>query len=214
MSIRSIALSLLLVFCLGLVVPAARAQGANAGAPLILVLGDSISAAYGLDAGQGWVRLLEQKLKTLGAPHRVVNASVTGETTAGGLARLPGLLERHKPSVVLVELGGNDGLRALPVKAMRANLERIVELTRSAGAEPALFEMRIPDNYGASYTQAFARAFSEIARDRKVPMVPIERMHFVTDPSSFQDDGIHPGPSAQPQILDAVWPTLAPLLKR
>ena len=212
MSIRSFAL-ILLVFCLGLVTSTARAQG-TAAAPLILVLGDSISAAYGLDAGQGWVRLLEQKLKSHGAPHRVVNASVTGETTAGGLARLPGLLERHKPSVVLVELGGNDGLRALPVKAMRGNLERIVELTRGAGAEPALFEMRIPDNYGPAYTDAFARVFAEISRDRKVPMVPIERMRFVADPSTFQEDGIHPGPAAQPQILDAVWPTLAPLLHR
>lgn len=212
MSLRSIAL-VLLVFCLGVAAPLARAQGASA-TPLILVLGDSISAAYGLDAGQGWVRLLEQKLGTQGAPHRVVNASVTGETTAGGLARLPGLLERHKPSVVLIELGGNDGLRALPVKAMRANLERMIELARAAGARPAMFEMRIPDNYGPAYTQAFARAFTEIARDRDVPLVPIERMSFVTDPASFQEDGIHPGPSAQPQILDAVWPTLAPLLQR
>lgn len=212
MSIRSFAL-ILLVLCLELVTPVARAQGAAAAAPLILVLGDSISAAYGLDAGQGWVRLLEQKLRAQGAPHRVVNASVTGETTAGGLARLPALLERHKPSVVLIELGGNDGLRALPVKAMRGNLERIIELTRKAGAQPAMFEMRIPDNYGPAYTDSFARVFTEVSRDRKVPMVPIERMHFVGDPASFQEDGIHPGPSAQPQILEAVWPTLSPLLR-
>jgi len=212
MSFRSIAL-VLLVICLGITTPVARAQGAGA-APLILVLGDSISAAYGLDAGQGWVRLLEQKLTREGAPHRVVNASVTGETTAGGLARLPALLERHKPSVVLIELGGNDGLRALPVKVMRANLERMIDMTRDAGAEPALFEMRIPDNYGPAYTEAFTHAFAGIARDRRVPMVPVERMRFVSDPSSFQDDGIHPGPAAQPQILDAVWPTLAPLLQR
>jgi acyl-CoA thioesterase-1 len=212
MSIRSIAL-ILLVFCLGVVAPLARAQGANAASPLILVLGDSISAAYGLDAGQGWVRLLEQKLKAQGAPHRVVNASVTGETTAGGLARLPGLLERHRPSVVLVELGGNDGLRALPVKAMRANLERIIELTRTAGAHPAMFEMRIPDNYGPTYSESFADVFTAISRDRNVPMVPIERMRFVTDPGAFQEDGIHPGPAAQAQILEAVWPTLLPLLR-
>lgn len=212
MSFRSIAL-VLLVICLGITTPVARAQDART-TPLVLVLGDSISAAYGLDAGQGWVRLLEQKLKREGAPHRVVNASVTGETTAGGLARLPSLLERHKPSVVLIELGGNDGLRALPVKVMRANLERMIDMSRDAGAEPALFQMRIPDNYGSAYTDAFARAFTGIARDRKVPMVPIERMRFVSDPSSFQDDGIHPGPAAQPQILDAVWPTLEPLLQR
>jgi acyl-CoA thioesterase-1 len=209
---RSIAL-LVLVVCLDLVPPAARAQGAAA-SPVILVLGDSISAGYGLDAGQGWVRLLEQKLKARGAPHRVVNASVTGETTAGGLARLPALLDRHKPSVVLVELGGNDGLRALPVKAMRSNIERIVDSSRAAGAEPVLFEMRIPDNYGAAYTEAFGRAFTEISRDRKVPMVPIQLMRFVADPKYFQEDGIHPGPEAQPQILDAVWPSLAPLVQR
>lgn len=211
MSFRSIEL-VLLVFCLGLVLPVARAQSA-AVAPVILVLGDSISAGYGLDAGQGWVRLLEQKLKTHGAPHRVVNASVTGETTAGGLARLPALLGRHKPRVVLVELGGNDGLRALPVKAMRGNVERIVELSREAGAEPVLFEMRIPDNYGPTYTDAFARAFTDVARERKVAMVPFLLMRFAADPKYFQDDGIHPGPEAQPQILDAVWPTLAPLIK-
>lgn len=208
--VRSVAL-VLLVF--GLVLPVARAHGA-AGSPVILVLGDSISAGYGLDAGQGWVRLLEQKLKTRGAPHRVVNASVTGETTAGGLARLPALLERHKPSVVLIELGGNDGLRALPVKAMRGNVERIVDLSRAAGAEPVMFEMRIPDNYGPAYTQAFARAFADVASERKVTMVPISLMHFLADPRYFQEDGIHPGPEAQPQILDAVWPSLAPLIQR
>lgn len=213
MSFRSIAL-VLLVICLGITTPAARAQGAASATPLILVLGDSISAAYGLDPGQGWVRLLEQKLKHEGAPHRVVNASVTGETTAGGLARLPGLLARHKPSVVLIELGGNDGLRALPVKVMRSNLERMIEMAREAGATPAMFEMSIPDNYGPAYTASFSRAFAEVSADRKVPMVPIERMGFVSDPSSFQDDGIHPGPTAQPQILDAVWPTLEPLLQR
>jgi acyl-CoA thioesterase-1 len=207
--VRSIA-PVLLVFCLGLV---ARAQGAIA-SPVILVLGDSISAGYGLDAGQGWVRLLEQKLKTRGAPYRVVNASVTGETTAGGLARLPALLERHEPGIVLIELGGNDGLRALPVEAMRANIERIVDLSRAAGAEPVLFEMRIPDNYGPAYTQAFARAFTEVSSQRKVTMIPISLMHFVTDPKYFQDDGIHPGPEAQPQILEAVWPSLAPLIGR
>ncbi|MGH8518484.1 MAG: arylesterase [Panacagrimonas sp.] len=212
MSFRSIAW-VLLVFCLGLVLPNERAASA-ATPPVILVLGDSISAAYGLDPGQGWVRLLEQKLKAQGAPHRVVNASVTGETTAGGMARLPALLERHRPRLVLVELGGNDGLRALPVKAMRGNVERIVELTRQAGAEPVLFEMRIPDNYGATYTEAFARAFSDVARERKVAMVPFLLMRFAADPKYFQEDGIHPGPAAQPQILDAVWPTLAPLLER
>lgn len=182
-------------------------------APAILVLGDSISAGYGLDAGQGWVSLLDRKLNSQGLPHKVVNASVSGETTAGGLARLPGLLARHQPKIVLVELGGNDGLRALPVKALRTNLEQIVDLSRKAGAQPVLFEMRIPENYGPAYTQAFARTFAGVSEEREVPMVPFLLMHFAADPKFFQEDGIHPAASAQPQILDAVWPTLQPLLK-
>lgn len=191
---------------------AAKTSAPAASAPVILVLGDSISAGYGLDAGQGWVSLLEQKLKSQGSSWQVVNASVTGDTTSGGLARLPGLLERHQPKLVLVELGGNDGLRALPVKAMRANLEQIVALTRKAGATPVMFEMRVPDNYGPTYTQAFTRTFGDVSTEKKAPMVPFLLMHFASDPKSFQEDGIHPAASAQPQILEAAWPTLAPLL--
>ncbi|WP_133882887.1 arylesterase [Panacagrimonas perspica] len=181
-------------------------------APVMLVLGDSISAGYGLDAGQGWVFLLDQKLKSQGLAYKVVNASVSGETTAGGLARLPGLLTRHKPKIVLVELGGNDGLRALPVKALRSNLEQMVDLSRKAGATPVMFEMRIPENYGPAYTQAFVRTFTGVSEERKVPMVPFLLMRFASDPKFFQDDGIHPSAAAQPQILDAAWPTLQPLL--
>ena len=180
--------------------------------PVILVLGDSISAGYGLDAGQGWVHLLDQKLKSQGAAYKVVNASVSGETTAGGLARLPALLARHRPKLVLIELGGNDGLRALPVKALRGNLEQIVALSREAKATPVMFEMRIPENYGPAYTQAFAQTFTAVSQKEKVPMVPFLLMHFAADPKFFQDDGIHPSAAAQPQILDAAWPTLAPLL--
>lgn len=182
-------------------------------APVILVLGDSISAGYGLDAGQGWVFLLDQKLKSQGLSYKVVNASVSGETTAGGLARLPALLARHQPKIVLVELGGNDGLRALPVKALRTNLEQMVDLSRKAGATPVLFEMRIPENYGPAYTQAFGRTFTGVSEERKVPMVPFLLMRFASDLKAFQEDGIHPSASAQPQILEAAWPTLRPLLK-
>lgn len=191
---------------------AAKTSAPTASAPVMLVLGDSISAGYGLDAGQGWVHLLEQKLKAQGSSWQVVNASVSGDTTSGGLARLPGLLQRHQPKLVLVELGGNDGLRALPVTAMRANLDQIVALSRKAGAEPVIFEMRVPDNYGPTYTQAFARTFATVSEERKVPMVPFLLMHFVSDPKSFQEDGIHPAASVQPQILEAAWPTLSPLL--
>lgn len=180
---------------------------------MILVLGDSISAGYGLDAGQGWVHLLDQKLKSQGSRYKVANASVSGETTAGGLARLPALLARHQPKLVLVELGGNDGLRALPVKSLRSNLEQIVELSRKAGAMPVMFEMRIPQNYGPAYTQAFARTFVDVSADKKVPLVPFLLMQFVSDPTYFQEDGIHPAAPAQPQILEAAWPTIQPLLK-
>jgi acyl-CoA thioesterase-1 len=182
-------------------------------APVVLVLGDSLSAGYGLDVKQGWVHLLEQRLKSQGLPHTVVNASVSGETTAGGLARLPALLERHRPKLVLVELGGNDGLRALPIKAMRGNLERIVEISNRAGATAVLFEMRIPENYGPAYGEAFTRTFSEVAAAARVPLVPFLLADFATDATAFQDDGIHPSAAAQPRILDTIWPSLLPLLK-
>ena len=192
-----------------MLLPAASAATAT---PTILVLGDSLSAGYGLDANQGWVHLLKQKLRAEGFSHHVVNASVSGETTAGGLARLPILLDRHKPQMVLVELGGNDGLRALPVAALRKNLEQIVDLTRKSGAEPVLFEMRIPENYGATYTEAFTRAFTDIAKTKKAPLVPFLLSRFATDPAAFLDDGIHPSAKAQPVIVETVWPFLKPLL--
>jgi acyl-CoA thioesterase I len=185
-----------------------------AGKPVVLVLGDSLSAGYGLDANTGWVHLLEQKLKSQGFPHAVVNASISGETTAGGLARLPTLLDRHKPQLVLVELGGNDGLRALPVKSLRTNLERIIDTASTAGATAVLFEMRIPENYGFTYTEAFTRTFTEVAGAKKVPLVPFLLAPFATDPAAFQPDGIHPSAKVQPQILDTVWPSLEPLLRR
>lgn len=180
--------------------------------PLILVLGDSLSAGYGLDAGDGWVALLEQKLKSQALPHVVINASISGETTAGGLARLPALLDRHRPQMVLVELGGNDGLRALPIKAMRDNLERIVDSSAKAGATAVLFEMQIPANYGPAYSQQFMRTFTDVARAKKVPLVPFLLSAFATDPRAFQDDGIHPSAAAQPRILETIWPALRPLL--
>lgn len=174
----------------------------------MLVLGDSLSAAYGIPLDQGWVALLQQRLEAGGYRERVVNASVSGETTAGGLARLPALLDRHRPRWVLVELGGNDGLRALPLAELRANLRKIVALTRAAGAEPILFEMRIPTNYGPDYAEGFRASFGEVARETGAPLVPFLLGAFATDPSAFQDDGIHPSLAAQQKILDAVWPTL------
>lgn len=176
--------------------------------PVLLVLGDSLGAAYGIAAEQGWVALLQQRLDRAGYPARVVNASVSGETTAGGLARLPGLLERHRPRWVLVELGGNDGLRALPLARLRDNLRQIATLSRKAGARPVFFEMRIPTNYGAEYANGFSASFAEVARAAKAPLVPFFLGAIATDPAAFQDDGLHPTAAVQATLLDAVWPTL------
>lgn len=192
------------------------ASGARAAsdAPVILVLGDSLSAAYGIPASQGWVALLQQRLQQRGYPQRVVNASVSGETTAGGLSRLPALLDRHKPQLVLIELGGNDGLRGQPLAKLQENLARMAELSRKAGARPVLFEMRIPSNYGPKYTEGFHAAFASVASAQQAPLVPFWLAGIALDPDAFQDDGIHPTVAAQPKMLEAVWPTLEAALKR
>lgn len=182
--------------------------------PTILVFGDSLSAAYGINVDRGWVALLRERLAQAGYPHRVVNASVSGETTSGGLQRLPGALDAHHPQIVLIELGGNDGLRAQPPKKMQANLEQMVRLSRAHQAKPVIFEMRIPANYGATYGEGFHAVFGEVAKSMKLPMVPFWLGAIATDPKAFQEDGIHPTESMQPKLLDAVWPTLKPLLKK
>ncbi len=181
-------------------------------APKILVLGDSLSAGYGIDAGRGWVALLQQRLQREAYPHVVVNASVSGETTSGGLARLPAALDQHKPEIVLIELGGNDGLRGLAAKNLRENLSAMIERSRKAGARPVLFEMRIPPNYGPVYAAAFQKAFHEAAATHKTPLVPFFLAPLLDKPGMFQDDQIHPGADAQALLLDAVWPTLETLL--
>ena len=181
--------------------------------PVILVLGDSLSAGYGLDAQTGWVALLQRRLDSEAYDYRVVNASVSGDTTSGGLARLPPALDRHKPAIVLIELGGNDGLRALPLKAMHDNLARLVDLSLAAKAQVLLFEMRIPPNYGAVYSEGFTRTFGQVAAERKVKLLPFFLMPLVGVPGAFQDDGIHPAALSQPKMLDTVWPSLKPLLK-
>lgn len=182
--------------------------------PVILVLGDSLGASYGVANGAGWVSLLDQKLKSQGLPQRVVNASISGDTTAGGLARLPAALDQHKPAIVLIELGGNDGLRGSPLKQMRANLAKMADLVRAAGATPVLFEMRIPSNYGAVYAEGFFKTFGEVAQEKNAALVPFFLLPIAADTASFQDDGIHPTAEAQPKMLDAVWPTLQPLLRK
>jgi acyl-CoA thioesterase-1 len=186
--------------------------GRGAAAPTILVLGDSLSAAYGIRLEQGWVALLDARLKQEGYGHRVVNASASGETTGGALARLPRALERHRPAVVVIELGGNDGLRGLPIADVRANLDRLIRVSREGGAEVLLVGMRIPPNYGPTYTREFHALFSELAKRHKVALVPFLLDGVALDDSLMQEDGLHPNAAAQPRLLAQVWPKLEPLL--
>jgi acyl-CoA thioesterase-1 len=182
---------------------------------VILVFGDSLSAGFGLaHVEQGWVELLKTRLNTEGYGYQVVNASVSGETTAGGLARLPRALELHHPKIVILELGGNDGLRALPIAQMRANLTQMVRLATTAGAKTLLLGMRMPPNYGPEYTGQFALVFSDLARDRKLPWVPFLLTDIALSQTLLQGDDIHPNAAGQPVLLENVWPTLKPLLRK
>lgn len=185
-----------------------------AGKPVILVLGDSLSAGYGIPVDQGWVARLQHRLDAEGYGYTVVNASVSGETTVGALERLPRALERHKPALVVIELGGNDGLRGLPVTELRANLEALVSVSREAGARVLLAAVRMPPNYGPQYTEKFYAVYEGVARDLRVPWVPFFLEGIALREDLFQDDGIHPDLEAQPILLDNVWPVLKPLLKR
>jgi acyl-CoA thioesterase-1 len=204
----SIMRRLLVALCVMLLAGAADA----AAPPVILVWGDSLSSAFGLPIESGWVRLLQERLRREGYPHRVVNGSVTGETTAGGLARLPAALDRHHPQLVLIELGGNDGLRGLPLKQLRANLRAMVRRAKDAGARVALFEMRMPPNYGEAYTEGYRITFGEVARAEGAALVPFFLAKVIDEPGAFQEDAIHPSIKSQPGMLDAVWPVLHPLL--
>jgi len=190
-----------------------------AAAPTLMVFGDSISAGFGLDPGSGWVGLLDTKLKAQSSPAlknwSVVNVSVSGETTSGGLARLPAALAQYHPQMLLIELGGNDGLRGQSIAAMRANLEKMIALGAAAKAQSVLMEMRIPSNYGPMYTDQFTQTYAAVAQAQQVAMVPFFLMPLAADRARwFQDDGIHPNAAAQPLMLDAVWPTLQPLLAK
>ena len=191
---------------------AQAAAAAPAPARTILVFGDSISAGYGIRVEQGWVSLLQRKLESQGYGYRVTNASVSGETTAGGLARLPRALTVHKPGIVVIELGGNDGLRALPVTQMRANLMRMVALSREAGASVLLVGMRIPPNYGSVYTQQFHAVYDDVSRSFKIPSVPFLLNDVALNGKLMQEDGIHPNVEGQPKLLDNIWPQLAKML--
>ena len=178
----------------------------------IIVLGDSLSAGYGIKIQEGWVNLLAKRLVAEGYGYRVVNASISGETTQGGLARLPRALETHKPAVVIVELGGNDGLRGLPLKASRDNLDRIIGLSLAAQARVLLVGMIIPPNYGPRYGEEFRGMFTDLAAKYPVGFVPFLLDQVALEPGLMQADGIHPNAAGQPRMLENVWPKLKPLL--
>ena len=179
----------------------------------VLVWGDSLSAGFGLARGQGWAWLLEQKLASTKPTQNVVNGSVSGETTAGGLTRLPAALATHKPDVVILELGANDGLRGLSPQTMEKNLESMVDASQKAGARVLLVGMRMPPNYGPDYTRRYEEAFAGLARRRKLAFVPFLMEGFADKPELFQQDGIHPAPQAQGIMLDTVFKGLKPLLR-
>jgi acyl-CoA thioesterase I len=189
-------------------------QNAAASDRTILVFGDSLSAAFGIQPEQGWVALLTQRLRAQGYGYQVVNASVSGETSDGGLERLPRALQLHRPEMVILELGANDGLRGLPVTAIHANIEHMVLLSQAAGAKVLLVGIRIPPNYGPRYTESFARIFPELARQYHLPLVPFLLEGVALNPARMQADGMHPNAAGEPPILDTVWRYLQPLLKK
>jgi acyl-CoA thioesterase-1 len=179
----------------------------------ILVFGDSVSAALGVAQARGWVALLGERLKRERLDYSVVNASVSGETTAGGAARFKPALDKHRPAVVIIELGGNDGLRGMPVPAMKKNLAAMIEQSRKSGARVLLIGMRMPPNYGPQYTGDFERAFTELAKQYGTALVPFLFEDFGSGRDLFQPDGIHPTEAAQPVMLETIWKRLRPLLK-
>lgn len=200
---------LLLLLCL------APALGIAAPRPhVILVMGDSLSAAYNIDPAQGWVAQLQQRLKTSGYDYTVVNASISGETTSGGLTRLPGALKEHAPAVVIIELGANDGLRGLPIQVVRDDLSKMVGASKQAGAKVLLVGMLLPPNYGGPYTEAFSQTYKDLAEQYKLPLVPFLLMGVAEHRDLMQPDGMHPIAKAESQVLDNVWPTLKPLLRK
>lgn len=184
----------------------------NAAAGTILIVGDSISAGFGLDTRLGWVSLLEQRLEREGHDDRVINASISGDTSAGGQARLPALLTEHKPDVVIVELGGNDGLRGQPPAQLQQNLAAMIDAAKTAGAKVLLLGMQLPPNYGPRYTEAFAGVYTQLADEKQIALVPFLLEGVGGHPELMQADGLHPAAAAQQRLLDNVWPALKPLL--
>lgn len=197
-----------------LIAPVHAATSAQASKPVILVVGDSLSAGYGVAVDATWVALLERKLTREGYGYRVVNASISGDTTGGALNRLPRALELHRPHIVILELGGNDGLRGLPLKQVRANFESMLSAIKAKGAKPVLIGMRMPTNYGPEYADGFHALYGELAKKYDAPHLDFFLDKVALDPELMQADGIHPTAKAQPILLDNVWPVLRPVLKK
>lgn len=191
-----------------MVVPSALASGRT-----ILVLGDSLSAAYGLPREKGWVTLLEERLSARKFNYRVVNASISGETSAGGASRIEALLRQHRPQILILALGANDGLRGLPIEQLETNLEVIIRAARRNNTKVLLAGMHLPPNFGPAYTRRFTAVYAELARRHRTAFVPFLLEGFADRPEYFLADGIHPNAAAQPLILDRVWQALAPLLR-
>lgn len=202
-------------FSLGLIASTAPGFAAAAPAPVIVVVGDSLSAEYGLKPGEGWVALLQKRLAEQKKPHVVINASISGDTTAGGRSRLPTALRTHKPAIVIIELGGNDALRGLPLASTRDNLTAMARAATEAGAKVLIVGMQVPPNYGASYGREFAGLFEQVAAQAHAGLVPflLKGVAERTDVAEwFQPDRIHPLAKAHPQMLENVWAGLKPLL--
>jgi len=200
------------VLCLALFLLVSTLAAAQAPQRTLLVMGDSLSAAYGLAAEEGWVALLEKRLDSEKPQWRVVNASISGETTAGGASRIDAALKEHTPAVVAIELGANDGLRGLPLEHTRANLERMVAAAKQSGAKVLLIGIRIPPNYGPDYAQAFDAIYADLAKVQDTALLPFLLAPVVSDREAFLPDNLHPTAASQPKLLDHVWTQLEPLL--
>ena len=200
---RQILTSLLMLLALLWHIPAAHSAP-----PVILVFGDSLSAEYGLKRGSGWVSLMQDRLKQKGFPHRIVNASISGETTAGGAARLGAVLKKHRPELVVLELGGNDGLRGLPIAQTRANLKSMATMATQSGAKTLIVGIQIPPNYGPDYARQFGQLFESVGQELRLPVVPFLLEGIADNPNMFQADEIHPNEQAQPTMLNHVWTAL------
>ena len=189
-----------------------EASPVSSSRPTLLVLGDSLSAAHNIPQNQGWVSLLATQLAQANPPWTVVNASVSGETSSGGLSRLPHLLQQHPPQWVMLELGANDGLRGLPLKYTRANLQKMIQLSQASGAKVILIGIMLPPNYGSAYRDPFALMYRELAEQNQLPLVPFLLEGVASDPGLMQPDGLHPNAASQSKVLDNVWRVVAPLL--